>query len=233
MLAQLRHGFGEPEAGSDQQQHDHEGGDVDLHAVTIIVGVAAALELGKIGDRRGRVQRRCSAPAREQHHARLRVGGSVVRHFRYYSTSHASVRRLPAPRILNWTPLTSGSRLAAMSKSLPARRAVALIAAYVVALQALLLLLPLSVAAGGSAQMSLCSESSNGAPVKHDTGCPCAAGCGMQCHAPALDLLGPGAAARLPAPQRALAALLAPLPPAHAPVPADRGPQMPRGPPAA
>ena len=105
----------------------------------------------------------------------------MVRHFRYYSTSHASVRRLPAPRILNWTPLTSGSRLAAMSKSLPARRAVALIAAYVVALQALLL--PLSVAAGGSAQMSLCSESSNGAPVKHDTGCPCAAGCGMQCHA--------------------------------------------------
>lgn len=66
-----------------------------------------------------------------------------------------------------------------MSKPLPARRLVALLAAYVVALQALLL--PLSVAAGGPLQASLCSASADNAPVKRDNGCPCAAGCGTQC----------------------------------------------------
>lgn len=74
-----------------------------------------------------------------------------------------------------------------MSKPLPARRIVALIAAYVVALQALLL--PLSVAAGSPLPTSLCSEAPTGAPAQHDTGCPCAAGCGMQCCAQIL--LGP------------------------------------------
>jgi hypothetical protein len=71
-----------------------------------------------------------------------------------------------------------------VSQPKPARRAIALIAAYVVALQALLL--PLSVAAGAPLQRSLCSEAANGAPTKHNTGCPCAAGCGMQCHAQSL-----------------------------------------------
>jgi hypothetical protein len=71
-----------------------------------------------------------------------------------------------------------------MSKPLPARRVVALIAAYVVALQALLL--PLSVAAGSLLPASLCSQTANAAPGKHDTGCPCAAGCGMQCCAQGL-----------------------------------------------
>lgn len=70
---------------------------------------------------------------------------------------------------------------------MPTRRIVALIAAYVVALQALLL--PLSVAAGSPFQASPCSEASGGAPVQHDTGCPCAAGCGMQCCVQ--SLLGP------------------------------------------
>lgn len=67
-----------------------------------------------------------------------------------------------------------------------ARRIVALIAAYVVASQALLL--PLSVAASSPLQASLCSETANanGPPVQHDTGCPCAAGCGMQCCAQSL-----------------------------------------------
>jgi hypothetical protein len=74
-----------------------------------------------------------------------------------------------------------------MSKPEPTRRIVALIAAYVVALQALLL--PISVAVGGPFQASLCSEASSGTPAKPDTGCPCAAGCGMQCCAQ--SLLGP------------------------------------------
>jgi hypothetical protein len=74
-----------------------------------------------------------------------------------------------------------------MSKLVRARRLVALIAAYVVALQTLLL--PLSVAAGSPFQASLCNEASGGAPVQHDAGCPCAAGCGMQCCVQ--SLLGP------------------------------------------
>lgn len=74
-----------------------------------------------------------------------------------------------------------------MSKLVRARRLVALIAAYVAALQTLLL--PLSVAAGSPFQASLCSEASGGAPVQRDAGCPCAAGCGMQCCVQ--SLLGP------------------------------------------
>jgi hypothetical protein len=71
-----------------------------------------------------------------------------------------------------------------MSQTKSARRVIALIAAYVVALQALLL--PLSVAAGTPLQTSICSETANGAPARHDAGCPCAAGCGMQCCAQSL-----------------------------------------------
>lgn len=187
MLAKRSHGFGEPEPGPDQQQHDHEGGGVHLHAVAIIVGIVAALELGEVGDRRRRLRWRSAASAREQQHARFSVGGSITRHFRHYSTPCAGVRWRPTPRNLNWTPLISASRLAAMKQPMRPRRAVALIAAYLVALQALLL--PLAVAAGGPVPTSLCSEASTSAPARHDTGCPCAAGCGTQCCAQ--SLLGP------------------------------------------
>jgi len=74
-----------------------------------------------------------------------------------------------------------------MKQAPRSRRIVALVAAYVVALQALLL--PLSVAAGAAADFSLCTAaSSHGAPqpASHDTSCPCAAGCGMQCCVSAL-----------------------------------------------
>jgi hypothetical protein len=91
------------------------------------------------------------------------------------------------------------------------RPIVALAAAYVIALQALLL--PLSVAVGGDAPFSLCTAGASVAgapsPVNHDNGCPCAAGCGMQCgvHALAgppksanhLTLAGTGALIPLPA----------------------------------
>jgi hypothetical protein len=120
-----------------------------------------------------------------------------------------------------------------MRKRHVSRRLIGLAAAYLVALQALILPLSLPAAAHDGALCVTTADGSAPAPAGQNHGCPCAAGCGMQCHEPALDLLGPGAAARLPAPQRALAALLAPLPRADAPVPADRGPQMPRGPPAA
>src|SRR5664279_118193 len=70
-----------------------------------------------------------------------------------------------------------------MSKSRCSRRIIALIAAYVVALQALLL--PLSVAAGSPFESSLCAAAASvdhaPSPAGHDGGCPCAAGCGMQC----------------------------------------------------
>jgi hypothetical protein len=119
-----------------------------------------------------------------------------------------------------------------MSEFFQSRRLVALAAAYVVALQALLL--PLSVAAGGMFNFSLCTAATSvdgsSPPAGHDSGCPCAAGCGMQCcvHAlaapppdvVALDLTG--AVAMIPAPVITPVIRLA-----------DRSPQIPRAPPAA
>jgi hypothetical protein len=119
-----------------------------------------------------------------------------------------------------------------MSDSLRSRRLVALAAAYVVALQALLL--PMSVAAGGALDSSLCTAaiSVDGAPApaSHDTGCPCAAGCGMQCCVQALAGPPPGMVAL-----GLTHAIAMPPAPAIAPVTrlADRSPQVPRAPPAA
>jgi len=66
------------------------------------------------------------------------------------------------------------------------RRCLALAAAYVVALQ--IVLLPLTVAASSPLSGLLCSQAATTAanaaptdPLKTDTGCACAAGCGMQC----------------------------------------------------
>ena len=79
-------------------------------------------------------------------------------------------------------------KIAFMGGTFRSRRFIALIAAYVVALQALLL--PLSVAAAGPFAISLCSShaTSDGAPLPADgqSGCPCAAGCGMLCCAHAV-----------------------------------------------
>lgn len=117
-----------------------------------------------------------------------------------------------------------------MRKRAPSRRIVALAAAYVVALQALLL--PLSVAASAPFASSICASSAEGSPppASHETGCPCAAGCGMACcdHA----LTGPlhrGVALSL-----TYAHAMTPAP-AAVPIvrPAAKGPQIPRAPPAA
>jgi len=117
-----------------------------------------------------------------------------------------------------------------MSEATRTRRVIALIAAYVVALQALLL--PLSVAAGSPFQTSLCAavtsaEGTTG-PASYG-GCPCAAGCGMQCCAQ--GLAGPPQVIVAYLPARVF--IIAP-PPAGDPVmrPADRQPQIPRAPPA-
>ena len=76
-----------------------------------------------------------------------------------------------------------------MRESSRVRVSIALIAAYVVALQALLL--PLSVAAAGPFAAALCvSHAGNSAPV-NPSGCPCAAGCGMQCCAHTLAVPTP------------------------------------------
>ena len=119
-----------------------------------------------------------------------------------------------------------------MTRTSWSRRIVALAAAYVLALQALLL--PLSLAAGGALTQVLCSgQQSVGniqAPIGHDTGCPCAAGCGMQC---AMHAAG--------APPQSVLALASfgsvclPSPPAveQAERPTARRPQLARAPPAA
>jgi hypothetical protein len=104
-------------------------------------------------------------------------------------------------------------------------------AAYGIALQALLL--PLSVAAGGSPFFSLCSAgaliASSQSPINCETGCPCAAGCGIQCcvhalagtpqTAIALALAGAGAPMPPPALEPVIRTLL-------------RSPQVARAPPA-
>jgi hypothetical protein len=119
-----------------------------------------------------------------------------------------------------------------MSESARFRRVIALAAAYVVALQALLL--PLSVAAGGPFESSLCAAAAPvdhaPSPAGHDSGCPCAAGCGTQCCVQ--TFVGP--------PQVTVAyrhtgrSVIAPLPSIEAAIrPVIRGPQFPRGPPAA
>jgi hypothetical protein len=68
-----------------------------------------------------------------------------------------------------------------MTESAHSRGFIAVFAAYVVALQALLL--PLSVIAGtpGSALCLSAASSGAGQPADHSSGCPCAAGCGLQC----------------------------------------------------
>ncbi len=110
------------------------------------------------------------------------------------------------------------------------RKIVALAAAYVIGLQALLL--PLSVATGGAFDFVLCTAhatvGSAQAPAGQDNGCPCAAGCGMQCSvhalaAPPQSVLAYGSFGA--------AALLPPPAIEPAPRPAWHKPQLARAPP--
>ena len=116
-----------------------------------------------------------------------------------------------------------------MGKSVRSRRIVALIAAYVVALQPLLL--PLSVAAGAAFSSSLCVASAEGSqpPSNHETGSLCAAGCAMPCCGQAL--IGPlqVVVALALAQARALTPAPAIVPLVR---PAGGGSQVPRAPPA-
>jgi len=101
-----------------------------------------------------------------------------------------------------------------MSKAVRSRRIVAL------------------VAAGAAFASSLCAASAEGSqpPSNHETGCPCAAGCGMQCCGQAL-IGPPQAVVAFALPH---ARTLAAAPAIELPVrPASRGPQVPRAPPAA
>jgi hypothetical protein len=110
------------------------------------------------------------------------------------------------------------------------RSLIALAAAYLVALQALIL--PLSLPATAAVAGGLCLTAHEGpAPAGQEQGCPCAAGCGMQCHAPAL---GPApSAAAVPTRALRVAAVLAPTRLVQTPAQPSRGRPMPRGPPAA
>ena len=117
-----------------------------------------------------------------------------------------------------------------MARPARSRPIVSLIAAYVVALQAFLL--PLAVAAGAPFDSSICTSSADSShqPANHDSGCPCAAGCGTACCAQAL--LGPPQASIAPARTYARAEMTTPA--IEAVVrPFFRGPQAARAPPAA
>jgi hypothetical protein len=117
-----------------------------------------------------------------------------------------------------------------MFHSIPYRRFFALAAIYVVVLQALLL--PLAVAAGGPLADSLCISSSadTHGTAGHDTGCPCAAGCGTQCCGQGVVGAAPGSLVIASTLAGILTPALALEPVAPA---AERHPQNPRAPPAA
>jgi len=118
-----------------------------------------------------------------------------------------------------------------MRKPLRSRRFLALLAAYVVVLQALLL--PLSVAAGALVGTELCSATAaerGQQPGSVDAGCACAAGCGMQGCA---QLLAPPPAAQ-PLLDARETGVLAPRPALSLPRPLDdRGGYAARAPPQA
>lgn len=118
-----------------------------------------------------------------------------------------------------------------MSKSVGSRRLIALAAAYLVVVQAIVL--PLSVAAASPFVHALCASATDGAdhgPAGSDNGCGCAAGCGMQCCAPAL-LTTPPAEFRL---SLTVARVLTPLTVFDPGIRADkRGSHRSRAPPAA
>lgn len=112
-------------------------------------------------------------------------------------------------------------------------RLIGLVAAYLVALQALLLPLsmpPTAAFAGAPGMLCLTGPSADPAqhPADHDQGCPCGAGCGMQCHAPALAAAPP---AGLAAPPSQVSAVSHPALRDVAPHRSVRVAQMPRGPP--
>jgi hypothetical protein len=111
-------------------------------------------------------------------------------------------------------------------------RVIGLFAAYLVALQ--VLAMPLSIAPTAALGGGLCLSDHSADPARHPAGhdknCPCCAGCGLLCHAPAL---AGGIADPNPAPQLGAAAIVAPASVAAAPRPAVHSAQMPRGPPAA
>lgn len=118
-----------------------------------------------------------------------------------------------------------------MVPTVSSRRLIALLAAYVVALQALLL--PLTIAAGATFEPHLCAASSaDGAPppLSHDSVCPCAAGCGMQCCAQILAVPPQDVSLRGPA-SEATALALPEF--GRAVAPAQFGAQRARGPPLA
>ena len=116
-----------------------------------------------------------------------------------------------------------------MTKTVRTRHIVTLIAAYTVALQALLL--PLSVAAAGPFAAALCITADTGSPQPgHDTGCPCAAGCGTQCCSTQLTA-APAAGDLAAAVSSHVVAPIAALQPAIRA--SSYSPQLPRAPPPA
>jgi len=76
VLAHLRHCVGKPKPGRDQDKYKDKGGEVDDHAVSVIVDIIAVLEFCKIVDRRGqtRTQACAGAPARKSQHAPAALG---------------------------------------------------------------------------------------------------------------------------------------------------------------
>jgi hypothetical protein len=120
-----------------------------------------------------------------------------------------------------------------MNEPVRSRRLIAVIATYVVALQALLL--PLSLAIGGTLDASLCAAAQTAAnapsPAGDTSGCPCAAGCGMPCCVHVLGGAPQTAIALAASPSTVAVPTTAPDRAVH--ISERRQPQNPRAPPPA
>lgn len=164
--------------------------------------------------------------------ALLRPGRPAGPHGPPHQRSNRPRRARACPNGRSWTLARQATKSAPMQAPGLRRRLIGLFAAYLVALQALVL--PLSMPPTAAISGSLCLTQRPGDPGRHpadhDHGCPCCAGCGMQCHAPALALAPP---VPVLAQQPRVVAVLLPPPPWMPPPPAFRAPQVPRGPPAA
>jgi hypothetical protein len=110
-------------------------------------------------------------------------------------------------------------------------RVIALLTAYLIAFQGVMLPLslpPMAAAFAGSLCVTAHTDAPSQHPARHDQNCPCCAGCGMQCHQPGL---ADGMPAADPIPRLYVVAIVTPERFERPALPGRRLVQQPRAPP--
>lgn len=150
--------------------------------MTVVIIFVVAFEFCQVvmGARRpGNGWSRSGGPSAKPHDALVTFGlGRLIAHVSQLTTVKVAVRR----GRMWWTVSCAPPKLRHMVRFGLRRRLFTLAAAYFIALQALVL--PMAAVAGAVVDVTTCySASTNDArhPASQQTGCACAAGCGMQC----------------------------------------------------